>query len=138
VILLNSRDEVLLLRGSDPHLPEAGTWWLTPGGGCNDGETLAQTARRELFEETGARVDDLGSVIFSRSAAFDFNGNHYEQDEWYFIGRIDNLEPSFAGFETHEIASIDAWRWWTRDELRTTNETVYPAELVQLLDDNTP
>jgi 8-oxo-dGTP pyrophosphatase MutT (NUDIX family) len=37
VILIDERGRVLLLRGSDPGRPEAGTWWFTPGGGVEPG-----------------------------------------------------------------------------------------------------
>ncbi|MBC7679310.1 MAG: NUDIX domain-containing protein, partial [Pseudorhodobacter sp.] len=55
VLLLDGRDRVLLFRGGDPHLPERGTWWFTPGGGLDPGEQTVDGAVRELFEETGLR-----------------------------------------------------------------------------------
>lgn len=33
--------------------------WYLPGGGPKRGETLADTARREAFEETGAQLGDI-------------------------------------------------------------------------------
>jgi len=40
VLLLDEAGRVLLFRGGDPHRPEAGTWWFTPCGGLDAGETV--------------------------------------------------------------------------------------------------
>ena len=37
----------------DPPTPTLGTWWELPGGGMEPGESVAETAVRELAEETG-------------------------------------------------------------------------------------
>jgi ADP-ribose pyrophosphatase YjhB (NUDIX family) len=55
-------DKLLLVRRADDGL------WALPGGITDPGETLAQTARRELREETGidGRVIELLGVFDSR------------------------------------------------------------------------
>lgn len=40
----------------------SGEWYCCPGGGQHPGETLAQTARRECLEETGAVVG-VGEMV---------------------------------------------------------------------------
>lgn len=52
-VITDDRGRVLLvLRGEEP---EKGRWSV-PGGSAEPGETPAQTAAREAFEETGLRV----------------------------------------------------------------------------------
>lgn len=56
--------QVLLVRRANP--PDAGLWGL-PGGKIEPGETLADAALRELFEETGIRAD-AGPVLTALDA----------------------------------------------------------------------
>src|SRR5699024_3840059 len=56
VVLLNERDEVLLIRAQDLLAPSH-QWWMTCGGGSELGESAAQTAARELAEETGIECE---------------------------------------------------------------------------------
>jgi 8-oxo-dGTP pyrophosphatase MutT (NUDIX family) len=133
VILLDEAGRVLLFRGGDPHRPEAGTWWFTPGGGLDDGETVEQAARREVREETGLVITDLGPVVLERTVEFEVEGQCFDQDEVFF-------RVSVAGFEVDEREWTDLerrlmleHRWWTRNELAITSETVYPEGLADLL-----
>lgn len=38
-------------------------FWCTPGGGLDDGESLAKGVRREILEETGVAAD-IGRLLF--------------------------------------------------------------------------
>ena len=59
VVLLRADGAVLLqLRDDQPGL-SAPANWVFPGGGCDDGESCADCARREFHEETGYRCAEL-------------------------------------------------------------------------------
>lgn len=51
VIVMNSKSEILLNLRSDTN-----TWGI-PGGGAETGESLEETAARELYEETGLTAE---------------------------------------------------------------------------------
>jgi 8-oxo-dGTP diphosphatase len=60
IILLNSKNEVLLLlRDNKPDIPFPNMWDI-PGGKIEDNETPEQTVRREIKEEM--EIDDLGKI----------------------------------------------------------------------------
>lgn len=134
VILIDRADRVLLFRGGDPTAPEAGTWWFPPGGGLERGETSEQAARREVLEETGLILGDLGPIIFHRHTEFTYNGVDLVSEEDYFVVRVDAFEISTDGWTELEREVVAEHRWWPINELRTTGDVVYPDELISLID----
>jgi 8-oxo-dGTP pyrophosphatase MutT (NUDIX family) len=133
VLLLDHDDRLLLFRGFDPARRDAGTWLFTPGGGLEDGETLEDAALRELAEETGLRDVELGACVWCRTAFFSFDGTDYEQREWFFLVRAGSADVDTGGHTDVEKRSLLGHGWWTVDELRNSDELVYPAHLAELL-----
>jgi 8-oxo-dGTP pyrophosphatase MutT (NUDIX family) len=136
VLLVDASRRVLMLRGRDPGRPHH-SYWFTVGGGLDAGETPAQGAVRELFEETGLRVDPdaVGEPVFHEVVEFPFDGHWYRQDQDFFLLRVDSWQVDFAGLNDIERASVDAHRWWSVAELRATDERYYPPCLPDLLSD---
>ncbi len=53
VIIFNNEQQVLMLQRSDNQC------WCFPGGAMEPGETLYETAVREVYEETGLEIAEL-------------------------------------------------------------------------------
>jgi 8-oxo-dGTP pyrophosphatase MutT (NUDIX family) len=135
VLLLDPEGRVLLVQGGDPADRAAGTWWITPGGGVEPGEDARAAALREAFEETGHRVGELVGPVARRSSVFPFDGRLLEQREQYFVAHVPAFEPTTEGWTDFERRALVGLRWWSLDELRATQETVYPENLADLVAD---
>jgi 8-oxo-dGTP diphosphatase len=76
-VVMNPAGDILLVKRRDP--PEAGRWTL-PGGCVEAEETLAETAKREVYEETGIIV-------------------HIERE----LGQLDVPDESGGVYEIHDF-----------------------------------
>jgi 8-oxo-dGTP pyrophosphatase MutT (NUDIX family) len=138
VLLVTAEREVLLMSAVDPLDPGRPSHWFPVGGGVDNGESLASAAIREVREETGFVLQEVGAPIMTRCASFEFEGVHYEQDETYYLARVERFEPSTEEWTEVERRSMSGWRWWTLEELRTTDETVFPENLAEVVERATP
>ena len=134
VLLVDEQDRVLLLCGIDRTKADVAPWWFTVGGAREAGETLAEAAVRETHEETGLWISDPGPVVFTRSFSWDFEGAHYDQEEAFFLVRVESFEPLAAGWTLTEMETIRGSRWWSIGELRSSDEAIFPENLADQLE----
>lgn len=134
VLLVDGAARILLVRGSDPGRPGS-RYWFTVGGGLDPGESLAEGAARELFEETGLRVDpaDLGEVVWRETTEFPYDGTWHRQRQVFYLLRVESWEVAVDALDPGEEHYIHEHRWWSTAELEVTTEKIYPLDLVALL-----
>lgn len=118
---------ILLTVNSD----DQGDFYLLPGGGQKHGETLHQTLKREVLEETGWIVE-AGELILVR----DYIGANHEFAQW----ESDAHQTEFM-FEACPVRRLsdpllqDAWQtgmeWMLIDRLDEIK--LYPSVLKKIL-----
>lgn len=133
VILIGPGGRALLFRGGDPHRPADGTWWFTPGGGVDPGESTVETCHRELWEETGHHDVEWSGLIARREAIFSFMGATYLSREDFYVAHTASLDVSPLGMTPLEEESIEEHRWLDATSMRHLTEPIYPAELPDVL-----
>jgi 8-oxo-dGTP pyrophosphatase MutT (NUDIX family) len=130
VILIDAGRRVLLFNGRDPVAQAEESWWFTVGGGVAAGEDLRVAALRELREETGIDLPpgQLVGPVWRRRAVFSFDRRTYDSEEWFFFADL-----ASGGVMVPDTSRFDEHRWWSVEELRATQDTVYPMQLAELL-----
>jgi len=104
--VVDGDDRILLLRYGDDY----GNWWVTPGGGREEGETDEQTLRRELEEEIGLVDLEVGSLLWERTGwTLDEPGFGSFLSRVYLV-RVDRFEPP------HLTEALEL-RWFSIAEL---------------------
>jgi len=135
LLIINARTQVLLFRFLHTHGALAGQdYWATPGGGVEPGESFEHAARRELQEETGIQVTDVGQVVAERTFPLRLpSGETVMAVEHYFVVRVDDPALSREHWSAHEAQVMADHRWWSADALSTTADTLFPEALLEML-----
>ena len=130
-LLLDPTDRLLLLKVVNPR--RGGVYWVTPGGGVNDGESDAEALRRELAEELGLEGAEIGAAVWRNHRHFRQAGEVFSQEEVFHLVRTPPFRVDMSGLEASEREIHVGHRWWTVEELEATAENLYPHRMGPLL-----
>ncbi|MDW3214253.1 MAG: NUDIX domain-containing protein [Ilumatobacteraceae bacterium] len=127
-LLLDPDDHVLLVRFEFP----TATVWGLPGGGLDEGESVADALRRELHEELGLSGFELGPHVWNREHVIPMMTGHDGQQDRIHLVRLDRFEPEpTIGWEAMRAEHVHEVRWWSLDELAgvPTDVEVSPGQV---------
>jgi 8-oxo-dGTP pyrophosphatase MutT (NUDIX family) len=135
VLLVDEEDRLLLFYSKDFVAPDV-EYYVTVGGGAEDGESLAEAAAREVLEETGLVLDpaELGPVVARTAGVWsDTPDSLAYNEESYFFHRVRHFEPVRDGLEEVERREFTEARWLTAEQLEDADHLVFPARVSALL-----
>ncbi|NLR72273.1 NUDIX domain-containing protein [Novosphingobium sp. ERN07] len=132
ILLMDEHDRLLLIRFAPK---DRRPFWCGVGGECDPGEDFPAAAVRELFEETGLRVESCGPQIAARADDYlTLEGEPITSDERFFRVITRSFTPDTTGHTQIERELIKEFRWFTRAELANWHEPLFPVNILDLLD----
>ena len=135
LLIVDNQQRLLLFKFELTRGPLAGQrFWATPGGELQDGESFEAAALRELFEETGLSLEDVGPQAARREAVFRLaDGEEVQADERFFHLQVGALDLVRTGWTEFEREVMTQHRWWSAADLALTEEQVWPENILELL-----
>ena len=132
VLLVGPGNRILLFRWIDPETGRV--VWFTPGGGLHPGESYMDAARREVREEVGVDLVEIGPCVWTRRHVLPRTVTpSLDLRERFFVARVGETEVDTTGFTSAEAASISESRWMTPEEIAGLQDIVAPRKLAELL-----
>lgn len=115
----DDHEQILFLRRKNPPYQN---YLVFPGGKIEEGETLNEAGRREIYEETGIEVDDTKIVALVNEVLIDSRNNlkgHFIL--YYYLCRVDDSTE----FITSEEGKLS---WINREDIDSMRDEIIQSD----------
>lgn len=140
IILLNSKDEVLLLGTDDKSITNKdksynGKFWQMIGGKIEDGKDVKSAATRELFEETGLIPDNVefGNIVWKGELTLIMSGIQTLIKQQFIVAKTKATKVTLNNLTPEEKPVAKSLKWFSINEIKNSNEIIYPVGLDKYL-----
>jgi 8-oxo-dGTP diphosphatase len=115
---------ILLVKHKNPD--NGNEWWVPPGGGLEDDESIFECAKRETYEETGLTIE-LGQILYLRESVDSSRAIH--QFEIFILANSFTGELTTANVRPQDLDSayIKDVRFFSKRQMQGL--TVFPEIL---------
>lgn len=142
VILLNEKNELLLMCADDPKTTSAsgkyhGKFWFLVGGEIKVGESIEEAALREIYEETGISRKDIniGPIVWYGEYNLNLSGILTHINQKFIVAKTKQNTVSFEHMTPEEHLIIQAMEWFSLKKIKDSTQIIYPALLSRYLPD---
>jgi 8-oxo-dGTP pyrophosphatase MutT (NUDIX family) len=139
-ILLNSENELLLLKADDPRTTTTsgrynGPYWFLVGGAIEPGEEIEDAVLREIHEETNIAKEhiSLGPIVWQGEFDLIINGIVSRQNQRFIVARTSEIRVSLQNLTLQEKKVIKDIRWFSLEKIERSRELIYPLCLKRYL-----
>ncbi len=134
VVLIDKSSSILLISTRDGSNPDFIKSWELPGGGIQEGESHVEAIMREVYEETGFKINPqfISEPLWFRDVYYSYRGERRLQHESISTAYINCYKPRVNNDnrEPFELEDHLDFHWWSVDELISeTVEIFYPRSL---------
>ena len=131
-VMLTPAGRMLLMQAQEPsrefHV------WFAPGGGMEPGEDPETCLRREVEEETGIVLGNIGPLVWQRHHTFEWDGRLLSQDEDFHLVPIAEFEPDgTANPSVGEQTAFRQFKWWSAEAMARSRDLFAPRLLAEHL-----
>jgi len=97
-----------------------------------DGENYEDALKRELSEEAGLKLDDVGPWLWTREVLIDGDAPFISYERLFLV-RVTDFAVSLDNLTPNEIETLKEYRWWSADDILESDDAFSPPGIGRIV-----